>query len=186
MRTFNGNNVNESTIEIEHSMYQGRPYTNVVVKNACIMFTNFAGEPDRFGLAGRPQFNLVLSKEAADDLRADGWNIRVMPGREEGEEPTYMTNINVSFSDDGRRDPTIKLYSSLDGKKVCRRLTAETVSKLDAIRLERINLRIGSFNYNGDRYTMKGYLHEFQAVQRAERTTFDDDYADYQEDDDIY
>ena len=47
MRTFNGNNVSESTIEIEHSMYQNRPYTNVVVKNACIMFTNFAGEKDQ-------------------------------------------------------------------------------------------------------------------------------------------
>ena len=127
MRTFNGNNVNESTIEIEHSMYQGRPYTNVVVKNACIMFTNFAGEKDRFNL-GKPQFNLVLTKEAADDLRADGWNVRVMPAREEGEEPTYMTNINVSFSNDGRRDPTIKLYSSLDGKKACRRLAAKRLA----------------------------------------------------------
>lgn len=185
MRTFNGNNVNESTIEIEHSMYQGRPYTNVVVKNACIMFTNFAGEKDRFNL-GKPQFNLVLTKEAADDLRADGWNVRVMPALEEGGEPTYMTNINVSFSNDGRRDPTIKLYSSLDGKKACRRLTAETLGILDDIRLERISLHIGSFNYDGDRYTMKGYLHEFQAVQKAERTTFDDDYADYQEDDDVF
>lgn len=185
MRTFNGNNVNESTIEIEHSMYQGRPYTNVVVKNACIMFTNFAGEKYKFNL-GKPQFNLVLTKEAADDLRADGWNVRVMSAREEGEELTYMTNINVSFSNDGRRDPTIKLYSSLDGKKACRRLTAETLGILDDIRLERINLRIGSFNYDGDRYTMKGYLHEFQAVQKAERTTFDDDYADYQEDDDVF
>ena len=65
-------------------------------------------------------------------------------------------------------------------------MTAETLGILDDVRLERISLRIGSFNYDGDRYTMKGYLHEFQAVQKAERTTFDDDYADYQEDDDVF
>lgn len=185
MRTFNGNNVSESTIDIEHSVYQDRPYTNVVVKNACIMFTNFAGEKDRFNM-GKPQFNLVLTEEAARDLQADGWNVRIMPAREEGESPTYMTNINVAFSDDGRRNPTIKLYSSLDGKRVCRRLSAETIGILDDIRLERINLRIGSFNYDGDKYTMKGYLHELQAVQKAEQTSFDDDYADYQDNDDVY
>lgn len=185
MRTFNGNNVGESTIDIEHSVYQDRPYTNVVVKNACIMFTNFAGEKDRFNM-GKPQFNLVLTEEAARDLQADGWNVRIMPAREEGESPTYMTNINVAFSDDGRRNPTIKLYSSLDGKRVCRRLSAETIGILDDIRLERINLRIGSFNYDGDKYTMKGYLHELQAVQKAEQTSFDDDYADYQDNDDVY
>lgn len=185
MRTFNGNNVSESTIDIEHSVYQDRPYTNVVVKNACIMFTNFTGEKDRFNM-GKPQFNLVLTEEAARDLQADGWNVRVMPAREEGEPPTYMTNINVAFSSDGRRNPTIKLYSSLDGKRVCRRLSAETIGVLDDIRLERINLRIGSFNYDGDKYTMKGYLHELQAVQKAEQTSFDDDYADYQDNDDVY
>lgn len=185
MRTFNGNNVSESTIDIEHSVYQDRPYTNVVVKNACIMFTNFAGEKDRFNM-GKPQFNLVLTEEAARDLQADGWNVRIMPALEEGEPPTYMTNINVAFSDDGRRNPTIKLYSSLDGKRVCRRLSAETIGILDDIRLERINLRIGSFNYNGDKYTMKGYLHELQAVQKAEQTSFDDDYADYQDNDDVF
>lgn len=185
MRTFNGNNVSESTIDIEHSVYQDRPYTNVVVKNACIMFTNFAGEKDRFNM-GKPQFNLVLTEEAARDLQADGWNVRIMPAREEGESPTYMTNINVAFSDDGRRNPTIKLYSSLDGKRVCRRLSAETIGILDDIRLERINLRIGSFNYDGDKYTMKGYLHELQAVQKAEQTSFDDDYADYQDNDDVF
>lgn len=185
MRTFNGNNVSESTIDIEHSVYQDRPYTNVVVKNACIMFTNFAGEKDRFNME-KPQFNLVLTEEAARDLQADGWNVRIMPAREEGESPTYMTNINVAFSDDGRRNPTIKLYSSLDGKRVCRRLSAETIGILDDIRLERINLRIGSFNYDGDKYTMKGYLHELQAVQKAEQTSFDDDYADYQDNDDVY
>lgn len=185
MRTFNGNNVSESTIDIEHSVYQDRPYTNVVVKNACIMFTNFAGEKDRFNM-GKPQFNLVLTEEAARDLQADGWNVRIMPAREEGESPTYMTNINVAFSSDGRRNPTIKLYSSLDGKRVCRRLSAETIGVLDDIRLERINLRIGSFNYDGDKYTMKGYLHELQAVQKAEQTSFDDDYADYQDNDDVF
>ena len=185
MRTFNGNNVSESTINIEHSVYQNRPYTNVVVKNACIMFTNFAGEKDRFNM-GKPQFNLVLTEEAARELQADGWNIRIMPAREEGESPTYMTNINVAFSDDGRRNPTIKLYSSLDGKRVCRRLSAETIGILDDIRLERINLRIGSFNYDGDKYTMKGYLRELQAVQKAEQTSFDDDYADYQDNDDVF
>lgn len=185
MRTFNGNNVSESAIDIEHSVYQDRPYTNVVVKNACIMFTNFAGEKDRFNM-GKPQFNLVLTEEAARDLQADGWNVRIMPAREEGESPTYMTNINVAFSDDGRRNPTIKLYSSLDGKRVCRRLSAETIGILDDIRLERINLRIGSFNYDGDKYTMKGYLHELQAVQKAEQTSFDDDYADYQDNDGVY
>lgn len=185
MRTFNGNNVSESTIDIEHSVYQDRPYTNVVVKNACIMFTNFAGEKDRFNM-GKPQFNLVLTEEAARDLQADGWNVRIMPALEEGEPPTYMTNINVTFSDDGRRNPTIKLYSSLDGKRVCRRLSAETIGILDDIRLERINLRIGSFNYDGDKYTMKGYLHELQAVQKAEQTSFDDDYADYQDNDGVY
>lgn len=185
MRTFNGNNVSESTIDIEHSVYQDRPYTNVVVKNACIMFTNFAGEKDRFNM-GKPQFNLVLTEEAARDLQADGWNVRIMPALEEGEPPTYMTNINVAFSDDGRRNPTIKLYSSLDGKRACRRLSAETIGILDDIRLERINLRIGSFNYDGDKYTMKGYLHELQAVQKAEQTSFDDDYADYQDNDSVY
>lgn len=184
MRTFNGNSVSESQIDIEHSTYQGRPYTNIVVKNACIMFTNFAGEKDRFN-NGMPQFNLVLSKEAADDLRSDGWNIRMMPPREEGDEPTYMTNINVSFGN-GRRDPVVKLYSSLDGKRSCRQLSRDTLGILDDIRLERINLRIGSFNYDGDRYTMKGYLHEMQAVQKAAQTSFDDDYNDYTDPDEVF
>ena len=55
---------------------------NISIRDAKIMFRNFSGKPDKFNpQGGRRIFSVRLTNELADNLKADGWNIKYLkPG----------------------------------------------------------------------------------------------------------
>ena len=61
---------------------------NIVMENARLIFKNFSGEESKFNRKGNRNFCVVLDPEVADDLIKDGWNVRFLRPREDGEEPT--------------------------------------------------------------------------------------------------
>ena len=72
------------------------------IDDARIVYRNFSGVGSKFNRDGDRNFSVVIdSQEIANRLAEDGWNIKVKPPREEGEEPFITLPVKIKFSDRG-------------------------------------------------------------------------------------
>lgn len=97
---------------------------NLMVENAKIIFRNFAGKETQFNRAGNRNFCLVIDPNTAQKLAADGWNVKVLRPREEGDEPTHYIQVTVRYDN---FPPNI--YMVANGRKTL--LDEESVGTLD-------------------------------------------------------
>lgn len=70
------------------------------IENANIKwaFSHFDGREDTFNNEGDHNFTLVIDDEQeAQRLIAEGWNIRRMDPREEGDPPEYLLKVKISY-----------------------------------------------------------------------------------------
>jgi hypothetical protein len=127
--------------------------SDLVVENAKIIFRNFSGKSDKYNPQGFKTFCLLLEDDAAEMLQRDGWNIRWLPPREEGDSEQAFTNIRVNY--DGYRKPKVVTLTSF-GKTY---LDQDTINMLDWAEIEKIDLVINpSYWEVGDKSGLKGYL----------------------------
>ena len=65
-----------------------------------ITFKNFSGKGDKFNREGDRNFAIVIEDpNTADALIAEGWNVRVKPPREEGDDPfMYLPVVFPQFA----------------------------------------------------------------------------------------
>jgi hypothetical protein len=67
-----------------------------------LLFRNFGGKPDRFNAAGQRNFAITLDPDEAQRMEADGWNVKWLPAREDGDEPQAILKVNLKYSERGR------------------------------------------------------------------------------------
>lgn len=94
------------------------------LEDAHIMFRNFEGKEGQFNSLGDRNFAVILPQDLADQLAADGWNIKVLEPKEEGDEPVPYVGVTVRF--DIRPPKIVQITSS--GRT---QLTEELVGTLD-------------------------------------------------------
>lgn len=114
---------------------------NISIENARIGFRNFTGKEGRFNPAGRRNFCVFLDKDLGDVLERDGWNVRWLEAREEGEEPQPYLQVAVSYDN---IPPKIVLVSS-KGKTL---LNEETVNIVDWAEIDKVDLIIRPYNWS--------------------------------------
>lgn len=72
-------------------MANPRVNENLVIENARLLFRNFSGRESKYNRAGQRNFCVYIEDAAdAQKLIDDGWNVRVRPPREDGEEPAII------------------------------------------------------------------------------------------------
>lgn len=91
-----------------------------MIEDARIIFRNFAGKEGQYNREGDRNFCVVLTHKVADEMIKDGWNVRYLSAREEGDEDTPYIAVTVRFD---IRPPRIVLLTSttrtqLDEKSV--------------------------------------------------------------------
>lgn len=124
----------------------------VTVENARLLYRNFAGKEAQYNREGDRNFSVVLDPETAEKMIADGWNVRVRDPREDGDEPSYLIQVAVSFKN---RPPKIVMITS-NGRT---HLTEDTVEVLDYADIELVDLIFRSYSWevNG-KVGIKAYL----------------------------
>lgn len=140
------------------------------IDDARIIFRNFRGEGGKFNKEGDRNFALIIpNEEMAEALQNDvnqygaGWNVKIKPPREEGDEPFMYLPVKVKFNN---RGPVVYLKSGNNRVK----LTEDTIDMLDEIDIRSVDLDIRPYDdeINGKPFRA-AYLQSMCVTQEIDR-----------------
>lgn len=78
----------------------------IIIENAEILFRNFSGKEGMYNAEGDRNFCVLIDGELADQLIDDGWNVKELKPREEGEAPRPYIQVSVKYR--GRSGAAVK------------------------------------------------------------------------------
>ena len=134
------------------------------IDDARIIYRNFAGTASKFNREGDRNFAVLIEdQEIADALLAEGWNVRIKPARDSGEDPFMYLPVKVKYSGFG---PVAYLKS---GNRL-NKLDEDSIFCLDDVEIESVDLDIRPYDwdFNG-KEGRTAYLQSIHVVQRIDR-----------------
>lgn len=152
-----------------------KPRGILEIDDAIIMWKNFEGRADKFNREGDRNFALIIpDQDMADALIKEGWNVKIKPPREDGDDPFMYMTVKVKFTD---RGPTAYLKSG----SAVNRLNEETIGMLDQIDILSVDLDIRPYDWEVSGKTGRSaYLQSINVIQQVDR--FAERYATEEED----
>lgn len=145
---------------------------NLKIEDARILFRNFAGNETRYNREGNRNFCIVIDDiDTAENLKADGWNIKPLAPRDEDEEIKYYIQATVSF-----KVMPPKVWMVCGGRKVL--LTEDTISLLDSADIMNVDviLRPYFWDIGNGKTGIKAYVKTMYVT--IEEDEFASKYAD--------
>jgi hypothetical protein len=124
----------------------------IIFEDRRIIFRNFTGAPGQYNAAGDRNFNVLLDQAEAIAMTNDGWNVKYLRARDEGEEPQPRLEVSVKF---GKIPPQVMLVTSR-GKT---RLDEDMLQILDWCEIKTVDMIVRPYQWevNG-RTGVKAYL----------------------------
>lgn len=131
---------------------------DIIIENAKLIFKNFSGAPGRYNPQGNRNFNVILDPQMAQIMHDDGWNVKTLAPRMDGDEPLYILPVAVSYR---LYPPKIVLVNS-KGKTV---MDESELSIFDFAEFTNIDLCINPSRYDFQGRTgIKAYLKSMYAT----------------------
>lgn len=134
------------------------------IDDARIVYRNFSGIPTKFNREGDRNFAVVIeTQEQADALIEEGWNVKIKPPREDGDDTFIYLPVKIKFSD---RGPSVYLRSG----KAIRKLDEDTVDILDNVDILSVDMDIRPYDWKVREKTGRAaYLQSINVVQKVDR-----------------
>ena len=82
----------------------------LVMEDARVVFRNFAGKEGMYNREGDRNFCVLLEEDLAEDMMADGWNVKRLKPRDGEEMGTAYIQVSVGFK--GRPPRMVMITSS--------------------------------------------------------------------------
>ena len=148
--------------------------SDLMIEDAKILFTNFAGSPTRYNSeGGKREFSVALPLNLVEDLEKDGWNVKYRKnadGEFDPERPYLGVKVSYKF-----RAPAIWLIAG--GRKQL--MTEDTVGTLDNITIKTADVVIHPSVYDvRGQQGISAYVKELYVVMDDESASFASKYAD--------
>jgi hypothetical protein len=127
----------------------------VLIEDAQIIFRNFAGKEGQYNREGDRNFGVILPHDTAEQMLADGWNVKYLKPREGDEEdtlPTPWLSVTVGFK---IKPPKIVMLTS----RARTHLTEQTLEILDWADIDKADLIVRGSEWSVQgKSGIKGYL----------------------------
>lgn len=81
----------------------------VTIEGATLVFRNFSGKESMYNREGDRNFGVLLDEETASAMAEDGWNVKALKSREEGEPDQPYISVSLSYK---YRPPRVVLITS--------------------------------------------------------------------------
>lgn len=144
------------------------------IDDARIVYRNFRGEGSKFNREGDRNFAVIIpNQEIADELIADGWNVKIKPPRDEDDAPFMYLSVKVKYDerdldeDGNAKGPAAYLTSGSNMVK----LNDKSIACLDDIDIVSVNLDIRPYDWtmpNGSS-GRSAYLQVINVIQDVDR-----------------
>lgn len=82
---------------------------NVTLEDVRLVFRNFAGEEKQYNKQGDRNFCVLLDSDTASYMMSEGWNVKFLKPKDEGEEPQAYIKVAVSYKN---RPPKLVMITS--------------------------------------------------------------------------
>lgn len=113
------------------------------LRDATIIFKNFAGEAKRYNPAGTRNFSVLLGEDAAAALMVDNWNVKALPRKEEDDQQLYHLKVAVNFAN---KPPRCWLITS-GGRTM---IGEGLIGMFDQLEFARVDLTITPYDWKLD------------------------------------
>ena len=123
-----------------------------MIEGAQLIFLNLAGKEGPMNREGDRNFCVILTPELAEQLINDGWNVKFLQPRDEGDAETPYIQVAVSYKN---RPPRVILITSASRTQ----LSDSQVEILDYADIETVDLIATGYDWTvGDKSGTKAYL----------------------------
>ena len=133
----------------------------ITLPNAQIRYRNFSGVAQEYNNEGDRNFCVLISDELADQLVADGWNVKQLKLRDGEVSAQKYLAVSVKYRNkDGSkaRTPPTMIYRTSKGQTS---LTEDEVEIFDYIDIARVDLSIRPYEWAfGGKSGIKAYVKE--------------------------
>lgn len=148
--------------------------SDLMIEDAKLLFTNFAGSPTRYNSeGGKREFSVALPLNLVEDLERDGWNVKFRKnadGEFDPERPYLGVKVSYKF-----KAPAIWLVAA--GRKQL--MSEDTVGTLDNITIKTADVVIHPSVYDiHGQQGISAYVKELYVVMDDESASFASKYAD--------
>ncbi|MBE6724921.1 MAG: hypothetical protein E7576_06965 [Ruminococcaceae bacterium] len=117
------------------------------LSNRNIIYRNFSGRTSQYNKNGDLKFTIVIGdQDAAQMLSSYGWNVKVKPPRNEGEEPFCTLDVKIRLDLDWAR-PKIKQFTR--GGSVW--IDASNIKNFDDAEFETVDLVLRQYAWSNGR-----------------------------------
>ena len=134
------------------------------IDDARIIYRNFSGTASKYNREGDRNFSVVIpTQEMADELIKAGWNVRIKPPREGGDEPFMCQPVKIKCCD---RGPNCYLRSG----KAQTELIEKTIGCIDDIDILSVDLDVRPYDWDvNGKSGRTAYLQSIRVTQKIDR-----------------
>ena len=145
----------------------------VLMEGVRLIFRNFAGKEGKYNAEGDRNFGVVIDDKTAEDMLADGWNIKYLKPREEDEDETPTPWLPVAVGYGKGRPPRVVVITSRGRTN----LDENSVEMLDWAEITNVDMIVRPYHYEvrGDK-GVKAYVQSIYVT--IEEDELEKKYAD--------